>query len=101
MAVSYKNSEKWIERELTRRVKAIGGKALKFSSNVETGYPDRIVLMPNGKIYWCEIKSKGKKPTKLQILRHDSLRALKQEVFVIASETDLSNFIGYLINNNL
>ena len=41
-------SEKLLERKLREAVARLGGKALKFSSPYETGYPDRLVLMPGG-----------------------------------------------------
>lgn len=94
---NYKKSEKWLEKELSRRVKDLGGKALKFSSNIETGYPDRIVVLPGGKTAWCEIKSAGKKPTKVQCIRHDELRALGQKVWVIDSEDMIEAFLHFAV----
>lgn len=93
---NYKKSEKWLEKELTKRVRALGGKALKFSSNIETGYPDRIVVMPRGKTYWCEIKSTGESPNKVQQFRHKELRVLGHFVIVIDSEFILDEFISLI-----
>ena len=71
-------SEKVIEKYLTTRVREIGGVCLKYSNSNMTGYPD-------GKTAWVEIKSKGKKPTRQQELRHEELRAVGQNVFVVDS----------------
>lgn len=70
-----KTSEKLLERKLREAIKKLGGKALKFSSPYETGYPDRLILMPGGRTYWAELKTTGKKPTEKQLLRQLELRS--------------------------
>ena len=87
-------SEKAIERYLTKSVGAVGGECLKYANSNMTGYPDRIVLLPCGVTVWVELKSKGKKPTKLQALRHERLRALGQQVVVIDSKTGVDELLG-------
>ena len=69
-------NEKLLERKLREAIKKLGGKALKFSSPYETGYPDRLILMPGGRTYWAELKTTGKKPTEKQLLRQLELRSL-------------------------
>ena len=63
-------SEKAIEAYLNKRCKENGLLCLKYSNANVTGYPDRLVCCINGKVIWVELKSKGKKPTKLQEIRH-------------------------------
>ena len=59
--------EKTVEKELCERVKKhLGGWALKFVSPGQNGVPDRIVLIPPGRIYFVETKAPGKKLRKLQ-----------------------------------
>lgn len=62
------DSEKLIEKTLQEKVNLMGGQALKFHCLSVSGFPDRIVLMPKGKVYFIELKSEGKKPRKLQNL---------------------------------
>lgn len=70
----YQNtSEKALERYLCRRVKDLGGLCLKYSNAVETGYPDRIVIL-DGRYLWVELKTTGKLPTRVQTLRHIALQ---------------------------
>ena len=88
-----KDSEKDIEKALRVKVKALGGHALKFSSCIEGGYPDRIVLLPGGSIAFVELKSSGEKPRKLQTIRHAELRGLGFHVEVIDSMDGLNKFI--------
>lgn len=59
-------NEKLIEKKLREGVKQRGGIALKFASPYYTGVPDRIVLMPGGRVSFVELKSTGKKPTPKQ-----------------------------------
>lgn len=96
---NYKTSEKWLEAQLVKRVKAAGGHALKFASDTEIGYPDRLVLMPGGKAYWVEMKSTGEKPRLIQKIRHDELRKLGFEVHVISNEEQLNKFINHITQN--
>lgn len=86
-------SEKVIEKKLTLEVKKLGGLALKFSSSFFTGIPDRIVLMPKGKIYFVELKSEGKKPTPRQVIVIEQLRNLGFKVFVVDTSIKLKMFL--------
>ena len=91
-----KRSEKNTERHLTDEVKKAGGLCLKFSSMTETGYPDRIVLFPGGLIAFVELKSKGKKPTRLQDLRHEQLREMGFPVYVIDHQDKVADMLNEL-----
>ena len=76
-------SEKLIEQKLVKAVKAAGGCCPKLVSPGTDGMPDRIVLMPGGRIGFVEVKAPGKKPRQLQVKRHEKLRALGFLVFVL------------------
>ena len=54
--------EKEIEKKLTLEAKKRGGLAVKFVSPGFDGMPDRILLMPEGKMAFVEVKSPGKRP---------------------------------------
>lgn len=75
--------EKIIERKLAATVKKTGGVALKFVSPGFDGMPDRLVLLPGGRITFVEVKAPGKKPRSLQLTRHRLLRELGFPVYVI------------------
>ena len=76
-------SEKQIEQRLSAAVKKSSGLALKFVSPSFAGMPDRLVLLPDGKMAFVEVKAPGKKPRVLQEKRHGILRALGFQVFVL------------------
>lgn len=75
-----KTSEKAIEKYLVRKVAEAGGIALKFTSSIADGYPDRLVLLPGGRTIWVEVKRTGEKPRRLQTVRMEELNALGQHV---------------------
>lgn len=75
--------EKTLERMLVYAVRNMGGFALKFVSPGLAGVPDRLVLLPDGKMAFVEMKAPGQKPRPLQQLRHGQLRELGFRVYVI------------------
>ena len=86
-------SEKTLEARLRREVEKRGGMALKLSAQLHRGLPDRLILMPGGRAYFAEIKTTGKKPTKLQEKCHRELRSLGFTVWVVDSTQRLENFL--------
>lgn len=86
--------EKIIEQSLVRAVRAMGGLAPKWVSPSLDGVPDRIVLLPGGRIAFAEIKAPGKKPRPIQEIRIRQLRKLGFRVYVI----DNGEQIGGVLN---
>ena len=85
--------EKTIERKLVQAVKAMGGIAPKFTSPGFDGMPDRLVLLPGGKIAFVEVKRHGEQPRPLQISRHWLLRRLGFLVFVVDDAAQIPQII--------
>ena len=77
--------EKTVEAALVKRVKELGGIAYKWTSPGRTGVPDRIVMIPGGKIIFVELKSPTGKLTVRQEREHDTIRAVGFDVIVINS----------------
>ncbi len=75
--------ERQIEQKLVKAVKAAGGIAPKLTSPGFDGMPDRMVLMPGGRIGFVEVKAPGEKPRALQLSRHRLLRRLGFKVYVL------------------
>lgn len=86
--------EREIERKLVARTKAMGGIAPKFTSPGFDGMPDRLILLPGGRMAFAELKAPGKKPRPLQEARHRLLRRLGVKVYVI----DSAEQIGSVLN---
>ena len=72
-----------IEKKLIAVVKNMGGICPKWVSPGFDGMPDRIVLLPKGRIGFVEVKAPGEKPRPLQIARHQLLQRLGFRVFVL------------------
>lgn len=75
--------ERVIESRLRQEAKKRGGMALKFVSPGMNGVPDRIVLLPGGKMAFVELKTPGKVPRALQEKRMGQLRKLGFLVYVL------------------
>lgn len=75
--------EKTIEQKLVDAVRNAGGYALKFVSPGLAGVPDRIVLLPGGRLFFVELKAPGQKPRPVQRHRMETLRSLGFDVVVL------------------
>ena len=85
--------EKEIEKKLTQETKKRGGLALKFVSPGFDGMPDRIVLMPEGKMAFVEVKAPGKRPRPLQMARQKLIRSLGFLVFVLDDASQIGGIL--------
>mgnify|MGYP007128315586 CR=1 FL=1 len=75
--------EKEIEGRLVSETKRRGGLCLKWVCPGFDGGPDRIILMPYGKVGFAELKAPGRKPRLLQASRHRLFRKLGFAVYII------------------
>jgi hypothetical protein len=83
--------EKEIEKKLVDIVKKHGGLCLKWVCPGWSGVPDRILLLPGGKVIFAELKRpKGSKVSKLQEWWRDKLAALGFLVWHIYDQDQLS-----------
>lgn len=77
--------EKYIEAEVCSYAKAKGLLVYKFTSPARAAVPDRLFITQDGRVFFCEFKAAGKKPTPAQAREHQRLRQSKVNVFVIDS----------------
>lgn len=78
--------ESEIENRLHTKIKKLGTKelrplCLKFVSPGFTGVPDRVILLPGGRLVFVELKQPGKKERPRQRLVQGLLRKLGFQVF--------------------
>ena len=85
--------EKTLEQKFRAAVKAAGGLALKFTSPGFDGVPDRLALLPGGRMAFVEVKASGKKPRPLQLARHKLLRELGFRVYVLNDESQIGGMV--------
>jgi hypothetical protein len=81
--------ERDIERRFVKLCKLAGYVCAKWVSPGLRGVPDRMVLMPGGRVEFVELKAPGEKATAQQKRRHAELRALGFTVSVLSSDDDL------------
>ena len=58
--------ESQVEKHLAKRVAALGGLCWKFVSPNLRGVPDRIVVMPEGRVFFVELKAPGELPKEIE-----------------------------------
>lgn len=85
--------EKGIEQKLVIEVKRRGGICPKFTSPSFDGMPDRLVLLPYGKVGFVEVKTPGKQPRPLQLARINLIRGLGFHVFVLDEEEQIGGIL--------
>ena len=89
--------EKQIEKKLVDAVCRQGGICPKFVSPGMDGMPDRLILMPGGRLAFAELKAPDKKPRPLQLHRHAQLQALGFQVFVVDAPEQIKEVLDALL----
>lgn len=86
--------EKEIEKKLREKTKKLGGRAYKFISPGNNGVPDRLIVLPDGKVGFAELKKpKTGKASKLQERQLEFLKKLGCYVMVIDKVEDIPIFL--------
>ena len=94
--------ENEVEKYLCKKVKEeLHGWALKFVSPGQNGVPDRIVLIPMGRIYFVETKAPGKKLRKLQEWVCGVIKGLGFVVLRIDTKPKVDVFISEVQSNGI
>lgn len=81
--------EKDIEANVKRYIEKQGGVCWKFTSPGTKGVPDRVILLPGGRIVFAELKTKIGCPSEMQKYRIRQLRRLGFEIRVVRSVEDV------------
>lgn len=93
--ISEKDLERTFSEKLNQTKKVW---VIKLLSTFVKGLPDRMVICQGGYIGFAEIKTTGKKPTKIQTCIHEKLRALGFKVFVIDDLESRDAAITFFLN---
>lgn len=88
--------EKKLESLLYQKVRAMGGWAIKLWPVTVVGLPDRMVLLPGGRVSFVELKDTGKQPTPKQKAVMQTLLEMGFHVRVVDSFGALDNYIKAL-----
>ena len=94
--ISEKDLERTFSGQLNRTKKVW---VIKLLSTFIKGLPDRMILCKGGYVGFAEIKTTGKKPTKIQLYIHDKLRSLGFQVFIIDDIESRDIAISFFLKN--
>ena len=89
--------EKQIEARVCEYARTKGVLAYKFTSPARAAVPDRLFITPDGRMFFCEFKAEGKKPTPAQEREHQKLREQKVTVFVIDNVIEGKTMIDVMV----
>lgn len=90
-------SEKAIERYLVERCREHGLPCLKYSNPNCVGYPDRLIVLPDGMVVWVELKSAGRKPSKIQRARMAVLISMGHAVCIIDNKPAVDDLLNTMM----
>lgn len=84
--------ESTVENYLHQRVKALGGTTFKIAPTT-VGLPDRMVILPGGRILLVELKTEVGRLSAVQRLLHEKLAGLGIHVFTLYGKMDVDDFM--------
>lgn len=89
--------EKDIESKVCEYAKGKGLLVYKFTSPARRSVPDRLFILPDGRMFFCEFKREGQVPTVQQSREHLRLRQQKVSVFVIDNVDDGKSMVDLMM----
>lgn len=79
--------EKDIEKAIVTHARKLGILVYKFTSPSRRSVPDRVFVLPGGRVFFMELKRKGQKPTPSQEVEIEKLRKQGATVYVVSDVT--------------
>lgn len=87
--------EKDVETYLRRQVRQRNGRCLKYVPDIDSGMPDRLVLLPGSVVLWVELKNgTAEQARRLQQVQHRKLKWLGQRVEVIRTKQEVDALLS-------
>ena len=90
-------SEQAVEKYLCREVKDRGGMCIKLTGY--NGIPDRLVILPDGRCVFVELKADGGRVAPIQCAIHAKLRRMGQLVFILWDFSMVDGFVRYFFGD--
>ena len=88
--------ERDVEVLLREGVKQLGGRAYKWVSPGNAGVPDRIVILPGGKVIFVELKQENGRLTRLQKVQQQTLRGMGAAAVTLRGAEDVKMYLDVL-----
>ena len=98
--MSVKTRERDVEFYLVSRLNAVGIPCIKFVPDGKVGMPDRLVILPDRRVLWIELKTSGGRLEEIQKLQHKRLQGLGHDVRVVWSRDDVDALVDEVTGNN-
>lgn len=89
--------ESEVEAMLVRGVQLQGGLCWKFVSPGRAGVPDRIVVLPDGRVIFVELKTDTGQLRPIQIYQHRELQARRADVRTLFGAKDVLAFLEEVV----
>jgi hypothetical protein len=90
--------EKVIEAKVCEHAKKLGCYVRKFTSPSHRSVPDRMIITPNGIVFFIEFKRKGEVPTAGQVVEIEKIRKMGVKVFVVDAVEDGKNVVDAMVS---
>lgn len=82
------------EKQLKKAVDRAGGLCLKLPAIIYRGIPDRMVLLPGGRIFFIELKVRKGRASEVQLAFREILRRLGFNSELIHGKEGVERFIN-------
>ncbi len=82
-----------IEANLVRMVRARGGLCYKWVSPGNLGVPDRIIITPEGRTIFVELKTTAGRLSAAQVWQHTRLKQHNADVRVLYDRSQVTAFV--------
>lgn len=90
--------EREIESKVCEYAKSKGLLVYKFTSPARSSVPDRLFILPSGKVYFIEFKRTGEVATPQQEREHVRIRGHGVPVFVVDNVSAGYAVIDFMVN---
>lgn len=89
--------ERDVEAYLTGQLKSkLGLVCVKFIPDNRNGMPDRMVLLPDRRVLWVELKTTGGKLSAIQKLRHEELKRAGHDIVCVWTKAQADELVARL-----
>lgn len=89
--------ERDVETYLTGQLKSkLGLACIKFIPDNRNGMPDRLVLLPAGRVLWVELKTTGGTLSPIQKLRHEELKRAGHDIVCVWTKAQADELVTRL-----
>ena len=92
--------ESSIERGMCAAIKARGAMSVKLDCSTH-GLPDRLIVLPGGRVVWCELKQDTGRLRPIQKAMIKKLKALGHDVRVVYGREEARALVDELLPERL